>query len=90
MSGGAAALAPAAPETPATTAGGKNAKEPGGGGGPHGLATDGRRPTVPTLVGREGALESSVEAVVADDESPETRVSHESLSSPSSQETRVS
>ena len=47
MSGGAAALAPAALETPATTAGRKNAKEPGGG-GPHGLATSGRRPTVPT------------------------------------------
>ena len=65
MSGGAAALAPAALETPATTAGRKNAKEPGGG-GPHGLATAGRRPTVPTLVGREGAWGSSVEAVVAE------------------------
>jgi hypothetical protein len=47
MSGGVAALAPAA-LIPATTASGKNAEDSGGGGGPHGLATAGRRPTVPT------------------------------------------
>ena len=84
MSGGAAALAPAALETPATTAGRKNAKEPGGG-GPHGLATAGRRPTVPTGGARLRRWWQNLTALPSPctarhHQSPETRVSHESVS----------